>query len=183
MPDVNSHGHDASGEHLVQFYANDTFLINGISDYIGSAIAAGDIGIVIATKPHLTALEEDLSRRGLLKPAQSVNDVRYLAIEADTMLPRFMVDEMPDEALFMSVIGGIIADVAARHQGQIRVFGEMVAILCGEQRDALRSEGKHAAAIQVEQCFNKLLKRQRFSLLCGYPRKLAKRCARRSRSG
>jgi diguanylate cyclase (GGDEF)-like protein len=76
---------------------------------------------------------------------------------------------MPDETLFMRVIGGMIADVAARHQGRIRVFGEMVAILCGEQREVLRSEGKHAAAIQVEKCFDKLLKQQPFSLLCGYP--------------
>ena len=71
MPDVNSHGHDASGEHLVQFYANDTFLINGISDHIGSAIAAGDIGVVIATKPHLnmTVRTAELSRTLQHRPA------------------------------------------------------------------------------------------------------------------
>jgi len=63
---VNTQGHDKNGEHLVQFYENDAFLIDGITDYIGSALAAGDKGIVIATKRHLDAPEENLNERGLL---------------------------------------------------------------------------------------------------------------------
>jgi diguanylate cyclase (GGDEF)-like protein len=169
MPNVDSHGHDTSGEHLVQFYENDAFLIDGITDYIGSALASGDKGIVIATRPHLETLEQQLNQRGLLGQAQSANRIRYIPIEADKMLPLFMVNDMPDERLFTSVIGGIIANAAVGHRGRICVFGEMVAILCGEQRDSLRSDGKHAAAIHVEKCFNKLLMHHRFSLLCGYP--------------
>jgi diguanylate cyclase (GGDEF)-like protein len=168
VPAVYSHGHDTSGEHLVQFYENDAFLIDGISEYIGSAIAVGDVGIVIATKPHLSSLEEKLSQRGLLKPTQT-GDIRYISVEADRMLPLFMVGGMPDEARFTQVIGGIIADAARRHQGKIRVFGEMVAILCGQEAAPLRPEDRHAAAIHVEKCFNRLLVQHRFSLLCGYP--------------
>lgn len=160
--------HDTSGEHLVQFYENDAFLIDGISEYIGSAIAAGDVGIVIATKPHLFSLEEKLSQRGLLRQPQTGN-IRYIAIEADQMLPLFMVGGLPDEARFTRVIGSIIGDVAHWHQGKIRVFGEMVAILCGEKAASLCSEDRHAAAIHVEKCFNGLLLEHRFSLLCGYP--------------
>lgn len=160
--------HDTSGEHLVQFYENDAFLIDGISEYIGSAIAAGDVGIVIATRPHLVSLEEKLSQRGLLRQPQTGN-IRYISIEADQMLPLFMVGGSPDEARFTQVIGGIISDVAHWHQGKIRVFGEMVAILCGEEAASLCSEDRHAAAIHVEQCFNRLLLQHRFSLLCGYP--------------
>jgi len=77
---------------------------------------------------------------------QSAEETRYIPTEADKMLPLFMVNGLPDEACFTSVIGGIIIDAAVGHQGKIYVFGEMVAILCGEQYNALRSEGKHAAA-------------------------------------
>jgi diguanylate cyclase (GGDEF)-like protein len=166
---VDSHRSDGNGEHFVQFYENDAFLIDGITEYIGSALAAGDKGIVIATKRHLKALEDKLNQRGLLGWAQASEEIRYIPIEADKMLPLFMVNGMPDENRFTSVIGGIIVNAALGHQGRICVFGEMVAILCGEQYNALRSEGKHAAAIYVEKCFNKLLLHHRFSLLCGYP--------------
>ena len=163
-----SHGHDTSGEHLVQFYEDDAFLIDGISEYIGSAIAAGDVGIVIATRPHLFSVEKKLGQRGLLQHNQT-GGVRYISIEANQMLPLFMVGGMPNEMRFTEVIGSIIADAAHRHQGKIRVFGEMVAILCGEEAASLGSEDRHAAAIRVEKCFNQLLVQHRFSLLCGYP--------------
>jgi hypothetical protein len=158
-----------SGEHLVQFYESDAYLIDGIADYIGSAIAAGDVGIVIATKSHLQALEDNLRQRHLLGQTPAGAGTRYMPIEAHRMLPLFMVNGMPDETLFTNVIGGIILSAEAEHQRNICVFGEMVAILCGEQYDDLRSDGKHAAAIRVEECFNKLFAHHRFSLLCGYP--------------
>ena len=67
------HEYDAGGdEHFVQFYENDAFLVEGVTDYIGSALALGDKGIVIATKPHLEALEENLRHRGFLTGANPV---------------------------------------------------------------------------------------------------------------
>ncbi|MET0964627.1 MAG: EAL domain-containing protein [Noviherbaspirillum sp.] len=166
---MDSHANHGNAEHLVQFYESEAYLIDGIADYIGSAIAAGDVGIVIATKPHLQALEENLRQRHLLNQTPAGAGTRYMPIEAHRMLPLFMVDGMPDETLFTSVIGGIILSAEAEHQRNICVFGEMVAILCGEQYDNLRSDGKHAAAIRVEECFNRLLAQHGFSLLCGYP--------------
>ena len=38
--------------HVVQFYADDSFLLEGLSRFIGSALGAGDAGVVIATKAH-----------------------------------------------------------------------------------------------------------------------------------
>ena len=46
--------------HSVQFYENDSFLIKGLAEYIGSALSSGDKGIVIATRQHLEKLEESL---------------------------------------------------------------------------------------------------------------------------
>ena len=44
-------------DHLVQFYEDDVFLIKGLADYIGSALASGNKGIAIATGEHLRSLE------------------------------------------------------------------------------------------------------------------------------
>ncbi len=159
--------HVAVGEHFVQFYENDGFLIDGLTDYIGSALASGDKGIVIATRPHLEALEKNLSQLGLLDCERPIdNDGNYLSFETSKMLPKFMVDDMLDEKRFTDLIGGIIREAADEHNGHVRVFGEIVALLAC---DTLQSEQNHEAAIRVEKCFNKLLHRTRFSLLCGYP--------------
>lgn len=166
---MNGHSHNTDSEHFVQFYEDDAFLIEGLTDYIGSAIALGDKGIVIATKPHIEALEENLMQRGLLTYGRSSNHEKYLPFEVDWMLPKFMVDDMPDEARFTEVIGRIIKTAAVGHSGKICVFGEMVAILCGTENCTPRSGSRHDAAIVVENCFNNLLKQYRFSLLCGYP--------------
>lgn len=156
-------------EHFVQFYENDAFLIEGVTDYIGSALALGDKGIVIATKPHLESLEKILKKRGLLVDGRSDNDKRYIPIDAHDVLPMFMVDNLPDEKRFIDTIGGIIQKAAEGFNGHIRVFGEMVAILCNDFPNSLQSDRNHKAATYVEKYFNQLLKHQRFSLLCGYP--------------
>ena len=52
-PDYSKHTHS------VQFYSGDPFLIDALSRFIGSALGAGDAGIVIATESHRSQLAED----------------------------------------------------------------------------------------------------------------------------
>ncbi|MES2821943.1 MAG: EAL domain-containing protein [Pseudomonadota bacterium] len=151
--------------HIVQFYENDNFLIQGLAEYIGSALNAGDKGIVIATQQHLELLEDALKASGL-EPDSSG---RYIPLEVDHMLPLFMADGLPDQARFHAEIGNIIERAAVGHEGHVHIFGEMVAILCGTEPCPLRLLGKHDAAIHVERYFNELLQRHSFTLLCGYP--------------
>jgi diguanylate cyclase (GGDEF)-like protein len=169
---LNTQQHEAKNEqheHLVQFYENDAFLLDGLTDYIGSALAAGDKGIVIATKPHLEALEANLRQRNLLTNALIGDQQRYFPLDAETLLPLFMVGGIPDEARFTKLVGGMLRRAAKGHTRDICVFGEMVAILCARECNNLSSGSKYEAAIRVENCFNQLMKQHRFSLLCGYP--------------
>ncbi|QYF94678.1 EAL domain-containing protein [Massilia sp. PAMC28688] len=155
--------------HLVQFYEDDVFLIKGLADFIGGAIAAGHKGIAIATSEHLRSLEQTLQGRGLLDEHGSAKSGRYLPLAADCMLPLFMERGEPVEERFQDAIGGIIRDAAEHEHDQIFVFGEMVAILCAPAHRSLYSTGKHDAAIKVERYFNKLQRHYPFSLLCAYP--------------
>ncbi|MES2739335.1 MAG: EAL domain-containing protein [Pseudomonadota bacterium] len=157
------------GAHLVQFYEDDTFMIQGLSDYIGAALAAGDRGVVIATRDHLDRLEERLVKRGLLAKDRSESDPRYIPLEVDHMLPLFMEDGMPDQERFDCAIGEVIERATAGHAGHVHIFGEMVAILCASASHPLTSVGRHDAAIHVERYFNELIDRYSFSLLCAYP--------------
>ncbi|MES2900508.1 MAG: EAL domain-containing protein [Pseudomonadota bacterium] len=155
--------------HSVQFYDDDSFLIKGLSDFIGGAVAAGHTGIAIATGEHLRGLEATLKIRGVLDNNAQAPGGRYIALQADHMLPQFMEDGTPDEHLFREAIGGVIRNASETDQQQIFVFGEMVAILCADSHCALHARGKYDAAIRVERYFNNLQRFYAFTLLCAYP--------------
>jgi diguanylate cyclase (GGDEF)-like protein len=150
--------------HLVQFYENDAFLIKVLAEYIGGALDEGHQGIVIATGEHLKQLDRALARRPARLPGAP-----YIALDADHMLPLFMENGMPDRARFHKEIGAVIARAADAHGGHVKVFGEMVALLCGAGACRPGAQATHDAAIAVERYFNELQLTHDFSLLCGYP--------------
>ena len=152
-------------QHMVQFYEDDVFLVEGLVGYIGGALEAGNTAIAIATEAHLAALEKTLGERGLLH-----GDALYVPVVADHMLPQFMDEAsgLPDETRFRDAIGNLVRD-NSRQGRQLYVFGEMVAILCAGAHRSLNSVNKHDAAIHVERFFNNLQRHFSFSLMCAYP--------------
>ena len=156
-------------EHQVQFYQDEIFLVKGLADFIGGAIANGNKAIAIATAGHLSSLEETLRARALLDEQGAARSGTYLAVQADLMLPLFMEAGQPNELRFREAIGGVIRDAAEQGDQPIFVFCETVAILCASRHSSLHATGKHDAAIRVERYFNNLQRHFHFSLLCAYP--------------
>jgi diguanylate cyclase (GGDEF)-like protein len=158
------------GAHTVQFYEDDTFLIKGLSDYIGAALDAGNKAIAIATGDHLRRLEKSLRSRGLLDAqSRATNGGAYVGIDADLALPLFMEGGVPDEDRFRDTIGNVILDATEDEGGDLFVFGEIVALLRAATRCPLCPPVKHDAAVHVERYFNTLLTHFPFELLCAYP--------------
>jgi len=139
-----------SREHVAQFYSNDTYLIDTLSEIIGPALGAGDSAIIVATRAHRQALGRSLKSRGL-DLAHITKQGRYIALDAAETLAKFMVDGTPDRARFANVIGGLVERAEAKSQRSGRgptVFGEMVALLW--------EGGNTLAALQLEQLWNEL---------------------------
>jgi len=156
-----------SGDHVVQFYSQAPFLIEQVSRFLGSALAAGDAAVAVVTKRHGTSLIEALTARGL-NVASLIESGRFVILDAAETLSRFTIDGWPDKARFSEIVGGVLAPlVPISGHRKISVFGEMVALLwaCG-QRDA---------AICLEKFWNDLAREIRFSLLCAYPMSLFRR--------
>ncbi|MDP3672861.1 MAG: EAL domain-containing protein [Telluria sp.] len=151
------------GSHMVRFYQNDTFLIAGLAEFIGSALAAGDTAIAIATGVHLAQLKNRLLARGLPGSAN------FIALDAERLMPLFMHDGALDQSLFRQLMGDSIAAATKDHEGRICIFGEMVALLCAGGSCSLRSPAKHDATILIERYFNDLMQDPSFSILCAYP--------------
>jgi hypothetical protein len=151
--------HVADSEHFVQFYEEESFLLESLSGYIGAGLRTGDRCIVVATQPHRDDLEARLHGHGV-DVAQAIAREQYLSLDAAETLSQFMVGGEPDRERFRDTIGGLILDPLERPR-RVRVFGEMVALLW--------AEGKRSAAARLEELWNDLGTTHRFSLFCAYP--------------
>ncbi len=147
-----------SGQHCVQFYETDSFLIDSVAAYLRAGIRSGEACIVIATAAHRQALAAKLLAHDL----DVINDglgEQYYSFDADELLSQFLIDDLPDPGLFANTVGETVAGVIARGR-RVRAFGEMVALLV--------ERGNFKAAIQLEQQWNDLQARHDFALLCAY---------------
>lgn len=149
-------------QHIVQFYESDAFLLDAVSAYIGAGLDAGEVCLVIATPEHRANLEQRLLAGELTTAPAHARGV-YIAVDAAETLSSFMVDGQPDTASFTAEVGRTIERAAHGSQRQLRIFGEMVALLWGE--------GNQAAAIRLEELWNELgaTTTHPFSLCCAYP--------------
>jgi len=148
-----------ASEHFVQFYEKDIFLLDSLSAFVSTGLAAGDVCIVIATKAHREGLEELLKARGVDLAAAHTRG-EYLSLDAAETLSKFMVDGLPEPERFAEVVGSVLMR-AAKSRHHVRIFGDMVALLW--------TEGNQAAAIYLEELWNDLHhKTYPFSLFCAY---------------
>jgi len=163
MPQSLSQRSTENHAHLVQFYGEDRFLIDELTQFIGAALGAGSSAVVIATKGHEESLAQKLKEQGL-DLEKLIASGRYVALDAAEILSKIMADGLPDTARFSEVIGGVLARAASAAQDPNRrvvAFGEMVALLW--------AEGKPEAAIRTEKLWNQLARAYSFSLRCAYP--------------
>jgi signal transduction histidine kinase len=148
--------------HSVQFYGEDSSLLDELSRFIGTELVAGDAAVVIATKAHRDGLAQRLQSRGF-DTATAVEQGRYIALDAAETLARFMRDGWPDAGLFAEAIGSVLGQAAAvgGKTRRIAAFGEMVALLW--------ANGNTEAAVRLEQLWNNIARTYPLSLRCAYP--------------
>ena len=140
--------------HSVFFYQREVFLINHLVQLVKEGLDRGEPLLFVTTTDHRIILHRRLLNESVLAPFKGV----YLAMDATDTLSRFMVDDWPDQHLFMKEIGDMIRLIA---QGtRIRIYGEMVSVLW--------ARGQYTAAIQLEKLWNKLATQYDFALLCAY---------------
>lgn len=149
--------------HSVQFYGEDSFLLDELSAFVGAALMAGDSAVVIGTKPHREGLMQRLQARGF-DATNAIAQGRYQSLDAAQTLERFMREGWPEAARFVKVVGTALEQAAMAAQGKtprIAAFGEMVALLW--------ERGDPEAAIRLEQLWNDLAKTYPLALRCAYP--------------
>jgi hypothetical protein len=147
-------------EHVVQFYDRDSVLLDSLAGFVGAGLTAGESAIVIATKKHITALDDRLNKSGVNVDINRLLD-HYITVVADEALSKFMEHQWLDGYAFHEMVTELI-DRARATGRPVRAFGEMVALLW--------SRGQIASTIQLERFWNSLCKEYSFSLFCAYPK-------------
>jgi hypothetical protein len=146
--------------HVLHIYEDDGVFLDTLEGFVSGGFRGGETVVVIATPQHLYALDHRLQAAGRdVRALRSQGD--YITMDARDALDRFMVDGLPDEALFAAAITRVIhgAQVGGK---RVRAFGEMVALLW--------ADGRRGATVQLERIWNTLCRENGMSLFCAYPR-------------
>ena len=153
--------------HAVQFYDDEPFLLDTVAFFSSSGLAAGEAALIIATPAHTDGI---LSRIAEDRRERALADGRLLLVDAEAMLARFMRADEPVEGLFEAAVERLLDSLLATgRRGEetatpgprrVRAFGEMV--------DLLWKRGNMAAALRLEELWNRASARHELVLLCGY---------------
>ena len=137
--------------HTVQFYRDERFLIDSITTFIKGGLDLNETVLVIVTAQHRKELYTTLTSKEL-------RNGKLWFLDSHEAFMLFMEKDWPNESQFMNGMERFLR--GACKNDQIRVFGELVAVLC--------AEGKAAAALRLEELWNALSIRHHFPLLCAY---------------
>jgi DNA-binding NarL/FixJ family response regulator len=149
--------------HQVGFYSDDAGLLDGFTQFIGTALKAGNAVIVVATESHRDSLLLRLQANGL-DVGDDIEQGRYISLDAAETLATYMVNGMPDPIRFSNITGDLILNAANAAKGEPRRVAA-----CGECAPLLWEQGMAEAAIRLEHLWNEIAKSYNVDVFCGYP--------------
>jgi DNA-binding NarL/FixJ family response regulator len=156
-------GPKTSSHHEVQFYSDDTILVDGFTHFIATALKAGNAAIAMVTKSHRDSLLQKLKAE-CVDVDDAIRRGACIVLDAADALSSIMVDGLPNSARFSESISGLIeaACKAAKARHPRVAF-------CGERVGLLWVNNETDAAIRLEQLCNDLSKSHEVDILCAYP--------------
>jgi hypothetical protein len=146
--------------HIVYPYADDHSVGEAVGLYAEAGLRNGEAVVLIATRERRERIADYLKRQ-LVDVDDFARSGLLLVFDAGELLSQLFCDDVPDAALFEDVIGHIIQTAKKNTlSGKIRLYGEMVNLLCG--KNDLQS------AARVESWWNEIIDAESVPLLCSY---------------
>src|SRR3954462_12388154 len=94
----------SSGDHFVQVYNDEAFLLEAVAEYAGTGLRRGEAVVIIATPSHRAAFVQHLEGDGIA--AQDARQCgQLLLLDADETLARFTSGGMPEWQSFHALLG------------------------------------------------------------------------------
>ncbi len=147
-----------AGEHLVQIHRKEEDLLAAVNSFAIQGLKENEKVVLVGSSVHLNTLRMTLGAEGINIPEVEAAGQLHL-LDGEALLAQFMVEKMPNAALFRSTLGRIIESLEPR-TCKVRIWGEMVNFLWEKEQ--------RAAAIDLEEFWNRLGKEFPFFLFCTY---------------
>jgi hypothetical protein len=147
-------------DHIVQLYQDQQFLNRAVCRFAAAVIANGEGVILVPTPAHWAAFRPRLEAEGVDTDAAQRKG-QLTVVDADTLLPQFMRDTMPDAPVFLGLAADVIAQ--ARDNGRyprVRWWGEM--------GNVLWERGDVAASMALEDQFDRLAHEHEIAIFCSF---------------
>ena len=144
--------------HIVQLYQDEEFLCDAVSTFASSGLARGEAVVLVATPGHARALAPKLKAKGFNMDVLQMTR-QLTVVNAVEVLPRLMVDCMPDVSEFNQFARGLLQRINARY-AKVRWWREMVGLLW--------EYGNLPAALRLEQLADELTKRHSMIRFCSF---------------
>ena len=145
--------------HGVQVYGDAADLAESVAAYLAAGFERNQPSVLIATPEHVGLFADRLGSRGWsLERAERAG--LLVVADAEDTLESILGPDGLDGERFERAVGELLDGVQRPDGPPARVFGEIV--------DVLHRRGQADTADELEQLWNALALRRRFSLLCGY---------------
>jgi hypothetical protein len=146
-----------SVHHLLHLFDTPGSLAATVSSFLAQGYQAGGNLLVVAKPANRAGILGALRHAGCC-PDKAAAQQRIVSLDARDTLMRISRNGSIDGRLFDSVVGTLVGDLSATRR--LWVYGEVVELLA-EEEDFM-------GAIRLEEMWNHLAERHRFSLMCGY---------------
>ena len=146
-------------QHILQLYlcSDEAFFGRAVALFAASGLKRQEGVILVATKAHRTILSPLLESHGIDVPAAEARG-QLSILDAETTLPRFMVNGMPDAAGFKKIAAEAIGRMRRSGYSRVRWWGEMVNLLW--------EEGNVPAFIRLEELFDEVGRTHEIAIFC-----------------
>src|SRR5713226_1149008 len=105
--------------HAIQFFSGDSFLLDSLSRFVGTALEAGDSCLILATEAHKEGLAERLKARGV-DTDRAAKKGRYVAVDAFQVLAQLMVDGKLSKTRFDAFIREVLLPLKTAAESKLQ---------------------------------------------------------------
>lgn len=147
-------------EHVAFTFREEPALRAVVAAWLAPPLRRGGSVVLACTPAHAAMARDGLQELGI-DPDRAEVEGRFVPLDADALMARFMMDGAPDADAFRRTARGLFRDArATANGGPVRAWGEMV--------DILVKRGDVEAADALERLWNQTIREERIQLLCSY---------------
>jgi hypothetical protein len=138
-------GDIARYDHVVQLYENDEVFYNTLTGFVLNTIQSNENAVIIATEPHLNALEGRMQRNGLHIDSL-ISDGQFVPLDVEEVIAEFLIDGVADESRLNETLSSLFTKASCNKKG-FRMAGEIAPTLLAQGHTEIATHVEYQSEI------------------------------------